>query len=205
MATIRKNTTGFYMMTSAEVAEWRQMMIETNGPWDSAGEPWVCSGVGSVEVPAGTEVEVLRARCSANIGWRSVSGYTEVRLPSGAVCKVERCMVDDAATKRTPVVKKASAIDARISLFAIEVQEMLIEHRTGCDTMVSVDWGRRYAKLIRTESFGRSVYCFVDRTNGDVLKAASWSAPAKHARGSVMAETTEERLSGVGPYGANYL
>ena len=41
--------------------------------------------------------------------------------------------------------------------------------------------GRRYIKVIR----GGSVHCFVDRTNGDVLKAASWKAPAKHSRGNV--------------------
>lgn len=41
--------------------------------------------------------------------------------------------------------------------------------------------GKRYAKVIR----GGSVHCFVDRENGDVLKAASWNAPAKHARGNI--------------------
>ncbi len=28
----------------------------------------------------------------------------------------------------------------------------------------------------------RSVYCFVDLENGDVLKSASWKAPAKYNR-----------------------
>ena len=40
---------------------------------------------------------------------------------------------------------------------------------------------KRYTKIIR----GGSVHCFVDNTNGNVLKAASWNAPAKHARGNI--------------------
>lgn len=40
---------------------------------------------------------------------------------------------------------------------------------------------RKYIKVITSGS----VHCFVDRTTGDVLKPASWSAPAKHARGNI--------------------
>jgi hypothetical protein len=42
----------------------------------------------------------------------------------------------------------------------------------------------------------------VDRTNGDILKAASYKAPAKHARGNVL---RDDRLNAVGRYGANYM
>ena len=47
--------------------------------------------------------------------------------------------------------------------------------------------GRRYVRVVRVETSGcgRSAHCFVDRTNGNVLKAAGWKAPAKHARGNV--------------------
>ena len=68
-------------------------------------------------------------------------------------------------------------------------------------TIVRVDLGRRYAKLVTT-SLSRSVFCFVDLDNGDILKAATWKAPAKHARGNIFAENP---LDGVNPYGANYL
>jgi hypothetical protein len=46
------------------------------------------------------------------------------------------------------------------------------------------------------------VYCFVDLTNGDILKAATWKAPAKHARGNILAV---DPMSAVGIGGANYL
>ena len=42
--------------------------------------------------------------------------------------------------------------------------------------------GKRYIKLVFD---GRAAHCFVNRENGDVFKAASWSTPAKHARGNI--------------------
>lgn len=35
---------------------------------------------------------------------------------------------------------------------------------------------------------GGSAYAFIDNETGDILKPASWAAPAKHARGSIYAE-----------------
>lgn len=55
---------------------------------------------------------------------------------------------------------------------------------------IRVDKGGRYNKLVRIDKrseFG-SVFCFVDKTNGDVLKAASFKAPAKGARGNIFDE-----------------
>lgn len=46
--------------------------------------------------------------------------------------------------------------------------------------------GRRYVRVVRDGS----VYCFVDLTNGDILKPASFKAPAKHARGNIYNEMT---------------
>lgn len=44
--------------------------------------------------------------------------------------------------------------------------------------------GRRYLRIVM-ESGQRSVHCFIDATNGDILKAATWKAPAKDARGNL--------------------
>ncbi|UPT95459.1 hypothetical protein J4G48_0040610 [Bradyrhizobium barranii subsp. apii] len=49
----------------------------------------------------------------------------------------------------------------------------------------------------------RSAFAFVDKATGDVLKAASWSKPAKHARGNVF--DTHNGLAKIGPYGPAYL
>lgn len=40
--------------------------------------------------------------------------------------------------------------------------------------------------LIYNQSFNsKSAWAFVDKRNGDVLKPASWKAPAKHPRGNI--------------------
>lgn len=69
--------------------------------------------------------------------------------------------------------------------------------------VLTVDEGRRYVRVWKEHPTSRSAYCFVDKTNGDVLKPATWKAPAKHARGNVY--TTKDVSEAVGPYGANYL
>jgi hypothetical protein len=59
--------------------------------------------------------------------------------------------------------------------------------------------GRRYIKVIRSDS----VHAFIDKTNGDVLKPATWRAPAKHARGNIFHEDNGQGC--MGPYGPAYL
>lgn len=61
---------------------------------------------------------------------------------------------------------------------------------------------QRGKKNIRIIGDG-SVFCFIRIEDGAVLKAASWKAPAKHARGTIF--TTDSTQYGVGKYGANYL
>lgn len=59
--------------------------------------------------------------------------------------------------------------------------------------------GKRYWKVIlRT-----GVHAFVDTTNGDVLKPASWATPAKHARGNIFDD--QNGLGKMTPYGPEYL
>lgn len=69
---------------------------------------------------------------------------------------------------------------------------------------LTADPGRRYVRIVKSQ-YGndRSVHCFVDTTNGDVLKAAGWKVPAKHARGNIF--NADNGLGCMGPYGAAYL
>jgi len=66
--------------------------------------------------------------------------------------------------------------------------------------------GPRYIRVVSEKGPNhapqRSVYCFIDKTNGDVLKAAGWKAPAKHARGNIF---DDDPAKGLGPFGAKYL
>lgn len=64
--------------------------------------------------------------------------------------------------------------------------------------------GSRYIRIVRDENGGsRSAFCFIDSQNGDILKAAGWKAPAKHARGNIMTDT--HGIERLGPYGPAYL
>ena len=64
--------------------------------------------------------------------------------------------------------------------------------------------GRKYLRIVVNDSPGesRSVFCFVRKADGAVLKAAGWKAPAKHARGSIF---INGGMDAVSEYGANYL
>ena len=59
--------------------------------------------------------------------------------------------------------------------------------------------GRRYDKLIKLTRNQRSVWGFVERSTGDILKAASWRAPAKTLRGNIFDPDPMENMSWTGP------
>jgi len=67
---------------------------------------------------------------------------------------------------------------------------------------LTIEKGRKYARIVANHSNQRMVYCFVQLANGDILKSATWRAPAKHARGNIFAA---DPLSGVTQHGAAYL
>lgn len=59
--------------------------------------------------------------------------------------------------------------------------------------------GNKYVKVMA----GTYVHCFVSKSNGDVLKAASWATPAKHARGNIF--NKDNGAGAINKYGTNYL
>ena len=73
--------------------------------------------------------------------------------------------------------------------------------------------GRKFIKVVKGSSPGqRTVWGFVAKVDGvhkgvpmlkgDILKAAGWSAPAKHSRGSIFDKEMHKSFSWTGP---NYL
>jgi hypothetical protein len=66
--------------------------------------------------------------------------------------------------------------------------------------VLTLDRGRRYIRVVRSDPGSRSVHCFIDTLNGDVLKADGWKKPAKGARGSIF----EVGKEGVSSYGGLY-
>ena len=99
--------------------------------------------------------------------------------------------------------------DYRLNKFLEKVQEK-IKTRDTEYSRHSVDFtiGKRYIRVIdvtNSDSIKReSVFCFVDVTNGNVLKANSWKAPeTKNPRSNINNEDFGE--SGISDYGAVYL
>jgi len=68
----------------------------------------------------------------------------------------------------------------------------------------SVNFGRKYAKITSRDANGAGggVWGFVEIESGNLLKAASWSAPAKHARGNIADASYGNNYTWTGP---NYL
>lgn len=62
--------------------------------------------------------------------------------------------------------------------------------------------GSKNVRVVLQSGPQRSVFCFVRKADGAILKAAGWKAPAKHARGSIFVNKGQDA---VGTYGANYL
>lgn len=66
--------------------------------------------------------------------------------------------------------------------------------------------GPKYARIIRrhpTNNYNTSVVCFIDMTNGDILKG-SWKAPVKNGvRGNIF--TPDRGASCMTGYGPKYL
>jgi hypothetical protein len=66
------------------------------------------------------------------------------------------------------------------------------------------DWNReaQIASGVTPKESSRA-FAFIDVTNGDILKPATWRAPAKHARGNVFDD--DYGMSHMTPHGPEYL
>lgn len=93
---------------------------------------------------------------------------------------------------------------AQIETFVSQVQEKVsaLHAKSGCnwEVKIEVEFGKKYARIIKSDFGSRSAYCFVDMATGDILKAAGWKAPAKGIRGNI-----RNGAADVTQYGAVYL
>lgn len=77
---------------------------------------------------------------------------------------------------------------------------------TGPDTEFYLKTGKKYFKLIMKYAGGQqSVHAFIDRTNGNVYKPASWQGPAKIARYSLLNDEQREWLYSNADWAGGYL
>jgi len=62
---------------------------------------------------------------------------------------------------------------------------------------LTVTFGIKYARIVQDNS---CAWGFINLENGDLLRAASWKAPAKHARGNIFDEHGGvKRITWTGP------
>lgn len=67
------------------------------------------------------------------------------------------------------------------------------------------DVGSKFIRVWSVRGGSKSAYCFVERATGNVMKTATWRAPAKHPRGNLFDGIEDTKAYGVGMYGAAYL
>ena len=65
-------------------------------------------------------------------------------------------------------------------------------NNNGVEDEYYLETGRKYYKLIHKSGISRSVHCFINKTTGDVLKSASWNAPAKGVRYNLLDDNSRE-------------
>ena len=95
--------------------------------------------------------------------------------------------------------------DTALAAFVSHCQAVVTKNHTDnkftfkCST-ITVEKGKKFARIVRNDGSSRSCHCFVDMLTGDILKTASWKAPAKGVRGSIYS-----KVDCVSPYGCFYL
>jgi len=104
-------------------------------------------------------------------------------------------------------IEKLAGFDEKLTSFAIGCQKICddsTERRGYYHITADQVAGSRYVRVLPVplDQGSRSVHCFVDKTNGDVLMAAGWKAPEKNPRGNIFA--ADNGLSRMGPFGAAY-
>jgi len=119
--------------------------------------------------------------------------------------------------EKMPVAKNFTPLDEALEDFRATAEGIKRDHfaRSGytfaVPTVEITKGGKRYIKLVTGENDpttgerrpGGSVHSFVEVATGDIFKAASYKAPAKHARGNIYRGNGAEALTDVG--GVRYL
>ena len=105
-----------------------------------------------------------------------------------------------------------NTIQLNIRKYCLMLCDCLLEdfkranNRKTDDYKFYIESGRKYHKLImETGSGSRSVHAFVDKKSGDVYKAASFKAPAKHVRFNLLSITSREECFARADWAGGYL
>jgi hypothetical protein len=85
-------------------------------------------------------------------------------------------------------------------------QEFQSSHPNSDPYKFYIESGRKYHKIImETNGNSRSVHAFVEKKFGNVYKAASWKAPAKHIRFNLLDDNSREECFARCDWAGGYL
>jgi len=65
---------------------------------------------------------------------------------------------------------------------------------------VTLESGSKNIRVVSAARGSRSVYCFIRKSDGAILKAAGWKAPAKGERGNIFNPDTYKNLDAYGQW-----
>jgi len=123
-----------------------------------------------------------------------------------------RPIVGNTTKTEKTTTKNGLSFDNAMETLLVKIQENYDNRYMGSNVHKKLDLtlkpGRKFIKVVE----GSRVWGFIAKVNGvhkdvpmlkgDILKAAGWSAPAKHSRGSIFDVEMHKSFSWTGP---NYL
>lgn len=100
-------------------------------------------------------------------------------------------------------IEKRPVTEEDIKRFVDRAQAMVDQDSLHSFKLV-VEMMQKRARIVADRGdCDRSAWAFIDLATGDILKAAGWKRPAKHARGNI--NTPTDGVEFVGVYGPAYL
>lgn len=97
-----------------------------------------------------------------------------------------------------PVEVRRPVTDFDLEAFRCQLVDLFNRERMSMPDAVTVKRGRKYVRIFH----GTSIYCFIEKATGDILKPEGLKKPAKHPRGNIH---NKDALACCGPYGVAYL
>lgn len=101
--------------------------------------------------------------------------------------------------------RRAAARNNEDSAWHLRKLQEIAEDRYNYGYEFVIESGKRYHKVVMVAHGSRSVHCFVDKVTGDVYKSASWKAPAKGVRYSLLDAASREKCYATCDWSGGYL
>ena len=89
----------------------------------------------------------------------------------------------------------------RLKAFEARIKEMW-QAAYGSTPNIMPVWSQKEGKKFIKIVADTSAFAFIEVETGNIYKAASWAAPAKHARGNIF---NDDPAQGCTAYGPNYI